>query len=339
MTVTQANAQVWLGDNNFRMEQIEFPKLGDNELLIALRVATVCGSDRHTISGRRASPYPSILGHEGVGTVVASRRGGIQVGDRVVFSVTDTCGRCDRCLVGLSAKCTSVRKVGHEPLGGDWALNGTYATHIHIQSGQAVERVPDHVGDEAAATAGCAIATVMAVVEKAGDLNGRTVLVNGLGMLGLTTVVAARAAGAHRVIASDPDPRARSLAAGLAHEVMESVEPGLMVDCALELSGARAGVLSTLASLGIGGTAVLAGSVAPTHPVEMDPEWVVRGWRTITGVHNYEPHHLGQAVAFLSEHQDQLPWDAIFGRRYALAELPSAFASTPVGLREVIEMP
>lgn len=71
----------------------------------------------------------------------------------------------------------------------------------------------------------------------------------------------------------------------------------------------------------------------------MDPEWVVRGWRTITGVHNYEPHHLRQAVGFLSEYQDQLPWDAIFGRRYALAELPSAFACAPVGLRDVIEMP
>ena len=338
MTNTEARAQVWLGDTTFRMEHIGFPELGERELLIALAVATVCGSDRHTVSGRRSSPSPSILGHEGMGTVVASRREGIRVGDRVVFSVTDTCGRCDRCRAGLSAKCTSVRKVGHEPLGGAWALNGTYATHLHVQSGQAVERVPDHVGDEAAATAGCAIATVMAVMDKAGDLSGRTVLVNGLGMLGLTAVVAARAAGAGHVIASDPDPHARSLVAGLAHEVTASVEPGVLVDCALELSGARGGVMSTLASLDIGGTAVLAGSVSPTHPVGLDPEWVVRGWRTITGVHNYEPHHLGQAVCFLDEHQDRLPWEAIFGRRYALEELPSAFAAAPGGLREVIDL-
>lgn len=338
MTSTKARAQVWMGGTAFRMESLGFPELDDNELLVALSVATVCGSDRHTVSGRRSSPAPSILGHEGMGTVVASRRDGIRVGDRVVFSVTDTCGRCARCRAGLSAKCTSVRKVGHEPLGGSWVLNGTYATHLHVQSGQAVERVPDHVGDEAAATAGCAIATVMAVMERAGDLNGRTVLVNGLGMLGLTAVVAARAAGASYVIASDPDAQARSLVAGLADEVTSSVEPGLLVDCALELSGARAGVMSTLASLDIGGTAVLAGSVSPTHPVGLDPEWVVRGWRTITGVHNYEPHHLGQAIGFLDVHQDRLPWDAVFGRRYALEELPSAFAAAPEGLREVVDL-
>ncbi len=338
MTGAQALAQVWLGGGSFRVAHVDLPELQDGELLVALSVATICGSDRHTVTGRRPGPYPSILGHEGVGTVVATRRAGLGIGDRVVFSVTDTCGRCDRCRSGLSAKCVSVRKVGHEPFGDNWMLNGTYATHIHIQAGQAVAQIPEHIGLEAAATAGCSIATVMAVMEKAGDLVGRSVLINGLGMLGLTAVVAARAAGADRVIASDPDPRARSLVAGLAHEVMDSVKPGAMVDIALELSGARAGVLSTLAALDIGGTAVLAGSVAPTHRIDVDPEWVVRGWRTITGVHNYEPRHLGEAVRFLDQNQDDLPWDAIFGHRYELADLPEAFQATPGGLREVIQL-
>ena len=334
----QAVAQLWLGGSDFRAEHVDPPEIADGELLIALSVAAVCGSDRHTVTGRRPGPYPSILGHEGVGTVVAGHRPGIAVGDRVVFSVTDSCGNCPRCRAGLSAKCISVRKVGHEPYGGNWLLNGTYASHIHIQSGQAVEVLPDHVTDDAAAVAGCSIATVMAALEKAGPLRDRTVLINGLGMLGLSAVVAARAAGAARVIAVDPDEQARAVAKGLADETVAALVPGTVVDVALELSGVRAGVQAAVGALDLGGVAVLAGSVAPTSPVDVDPEWVVRGWRTITGVHNYEPRHLGIAVSFLEEHQNVLPWEEIIGHRYGLAGLPDAFLSASPGLRDVIDL-
>ena len=342
MGTAQAVAQLWLGGTDFRAEYVDLPDITDGELLIDLSVAAVCGSDRHTVTGRRSGPYPSILGHEGMGTVVASTRPGIAVGDRVVFSVTDSCGDCQRCRAGMTAKCVSVRKVGHEPYGGNWLLNGTYASHIHIQAGQAVESLPDHVTDDAAAVAGCSIATVMAALEQAGPLNGRTVLINGLGMLGLTAVVAARAAGAAKVIAVDPHEQARTMAQGLAggaaDEVGAALAPDTVVDVVLELSGVRAGVQTALSALDLGGVAVLAGSVAPTSPVNLDPEWVVRGWRTITGVHNYEPRHLGAAVAFLDEHQNVLPWEEIIGRRYGLDDLPDAFLTTSTGLRDVIDL-
>lgn len=338
MDTAQATVQLWLGGSDFRSQEVALPELAVGELLLELSIAAVCGSDRHTVTGRRPGVYPSILGHEGTGTVAASRREGVAIGERVVFSVTDTCGNCPRCRAGLSAKCTSVRKVGHEPFGGTWLLNGTYASHIHIQEGQAVATVPAHVSDEAAAVAGCSIATVMAAVDKAGPVVGRRVLVNGLGMLGLTAVLAARAAGAAHVIAVDPSPGARALATGLADEVHASLVPGTLVDIALELSGVRAGVQTSVAALDLGGVAVLAGSVAPTSPVEVDPEWVVRGWRTITGVHNYEPRHLGEAMTFLGDHQAELPWGEILGQRYALADLPAAFTTVSSGLRDVIDL-
>lgn len=339
MVVTeQAVAQLWLGAGDFRAEYLDLPEIAEGELLIKLSVAAVCGSDRHTVTGRRSGPSPCILGHEGVGIVVDSHRPGISVGDRVVFSVTDSCGDCQRCRTGLSAKCISVRKVGHEPYGGNWLLNGTYASHIHIQSGQAVEIIPDHVTDDAAAVAGCSIATVMAALEKAGPLCGRTVVINGLGMLGLTAVVAARAAGAAKIIAIDPDEHARAVATGLADEIVATLVPGTVVDVALELSGVRAGVQAVLSALDLGGVAVLAGSVAPTSPVDVDPEWLVRGWRTITGVHNYEPRHLGAAVSFLEEYQNVLPWEEIIGHRHSLTDLPDAFFIPSPGLRDVIDM-
>lgn len=332
-----AHAQVWHGGQSFELTEVVLPALGEGELLVELRSATVCGSDRHTVSGRRPGASPSILGHEGAGVVVASRREDIEAGDRVVFSVTSVCQDCENCRRGLTAKCTRVAKVGHEEFTGPWLLSGTYATHIHLLAGIAVVKLPEQLSFVQAAPAGCAIATVMAMMEAAGPVAGRSVLVNGLGMLGITAVVAARAAGAERIIGCDPHPAGRDAVAGLADEVVVETG-GHGVDVSLELSGAAAGVRAALDALAVGGTAVLAGTVAPVGDVDLDPEWLVRGWRTVTGVHNYEPHHLEQAVEFLAQQGGLLPWGRVLGQRYRLAELPQAFAARASGARAVLTM-
>ncbi|NJC55364.1 alcohol dehydrogenase catalytic domain-containing protein [Brevibacterium marinum] len=331
----RAQAVVWLGGNRFETQSFDLPVLGEGESLVRLRTATVCGSDRHTVRGRRPGACPSILGHEGVGLVEDSRAG-LPLGQRVVFSVTSMCGECGNCRRGLSAKCASVAKVGHESTDSGWALSGTYATHIHLPAGVAVVPVPDSVPDAVAATAGCAVATVMAMVEAAGDLKGKRVFVNGLGMLGLTAVAAAQSRGAAEVLAFDPSPRRQDLAlfAG-ASTIMEEETPA-DVDVALELSGTASGVETCLAGLGTGGTAVLAGSVSPGSNVEITPEQLVRGWRTITGVHNFEPHHLRQAVDFLTADGANMPWDHILGGPIGLSEVAQEFAEPSPGLRTVV---
>ncbi|SNV67409.1 alcohol dehydrogenase [Corynebacterium cystitidis] len=273
-----------------------------------MTAATICGSDRHTVSGSRSAPRPSILGHEGVGTVIESRRDVCEPGQRVVFSVAAVCGRCDNCQRGLTAKCRSVAKAGHERFDGPWPLSGTFATHMHVVKGQKASVVPDTVSDAVAATAGCAVATVMAVMEAAGPVAGRTVLVNGVGMLGLVAVA----------------------------DRLAPTAVGLHADVVLELSGVRRGVIDALGTLNVGGTAVLAGSVIPTAEVPLDPEWIVRGWRTVTGVHNYEPHHLDQAAEFLAE--VDLPWDAILASPITLEELPAAFTRNDDHLRVVVKL-
>lgn len=332
---------VWTGGGDFRLLDLPLPEVAElavGESLVRLSVATICGSDRHTVSGRRAGACPSILGHEGVGTVLLTRHPDLVVGQRVVFSVTASCGSCRHCRHGLSAKCEDVAKTGHEPLEGAWPLSGTYATHIRLLAGQAVSVVPAQVPDAVASTAGCAVATVMAMLERAGDLRGRRVLVNGAGMLGMVAIVAARAAGAEHVIACDISERNLELAALCADEVLtpEAVCP--TVDVALELSGAASGVEMCLRCLELGGTAVLAGSVAPGPEITVDPEWLVRGWHTITGVHNYEPRHLEQAVDFLATEGRQLPWGKLLGGPVALTELPGQFQCPDGTLRTVVTL-
>ena len=106
-------AAVWDG-SAIAVREVRLPEPGPGETLIRISTATVCGSDLHTVSGRRPAPCPSILGHEAVGVVVATGADSpVSVGDRVVWSGTVSCGDCPRCRAGLSAKCCSVRKVGH----------------------------------------------------------------------------------------------------------------------------------------------------------------------------------------------------------------------------------
>lgn len=330
-----ATAQVWNGGSAFELKELAFPELKDGELLVRLTGATVCGSDRHTVQGRRSSPSPSVLGHEGVGEVVVSKRAGLETGQRVVFSVVSSCGECARCRSGLTAKCLSVQKVGHESLRGPWPLSGTYATHIHLLAGQTVIPVAQEVPDVAASVASCAVATVMSAFEAADEIEGRTVLINGIGMLGLVALSEAERRRAGRIIGCDINGNSFHLAEASADELVNDPS-GIQADVVFDFSGVSEGVSGALSTLNVGGTAVLAGSVAPSPNVALDPEWVVRGWRTVTGVHNYEPRHLAQAVDFVENTGARIGWDAVAGPPISLAELPGELVSKNLFLRRLV---
>lgn len=339
-------ALVWHGDDEFRRTPMPAPELGPGEALAAVELATVCGSDRHTVSGRRPGPCPSILGHEAVGRLVAVHDGGatdvqgrpLSVGDRVVWSVAASCGRCDRCRRGLTAKCLVLLKTGHEPLDGPWPLSGDFATHVHLRRGLGLVRVPDSVPDGAAAVAACAGATVMACVEAAGPveaLRGRRVLVSGAGMLGLFACAILHDLGAAEIEVRDvhPDRLATALDFGATRAVrvgeqapVSTTEPGEETeprfDLAVELSGAPSSVRACLAALDLGGRLVLAGSVTPGPDLTVSPERIVRSWLSITGVHNYEPRHLQQAVDFLARAAGRYDWAAVIADPLPLSALP-----------------
>jgi putative phosphonate catabolism associated alcohol dehydrogenase len=326
LTTRLTRAAVWTGGNTLMVREVPIPELGDGDVLVRVDLATVCGSDLHTVSGRRAGACPSVLGHEAVGTVVdTGPHAPAGVGDRIIWSVTVGCGQCPRCLGGRSAKCLSVRKVGHESFDGAWPLSGAYAEHIVVPAGAAIAVVPPHIPDAAAAPAACATATVMATLEAAGDVAGLRVLVVGAGMLGTAAVGAYTDAGA-AVRISDPDP----VRVEVARAFGATPDDGREVDVAVDFSGSAPAIGAALARLDIGGRLVLAGSVAPGPPVPVDPERVVRGWLTVTGVHNYEPRHLRQAVAMLDRYR--YPWASLVAPPVPLADIATVFSRPAVGL-------
>ncbi|MER5863298.1 zinc-binding dehydrogenase [Kitasatospora sp. NPDC002040] len=315
---------------------------GPGELLVRIDLATVCGSDLHTVEGRRPSPAPSLLGHEQVGTVVGVGTGGVRCVDgtpvepgmRVVWSVAASCGRCERCRDGLPQKCLHLRKYGHEPWSERSPLNGGFATHCVVLAGTAVVAVPAGLPDQVASPASCATATVaaaLAAVGGTGTLAGRRVLITGAGMLGLTAAAMAATAGA-QVSAVDPDPERRSRALQFgAGTVSDGTEPPAEADIALDFSGHPAAVQRCLDSLAVGGRAVLVGSVSPGPTVALDPERLVRGLHTVVGVHNYHPHDLDTAVRFLTEHHRAFPFASLVAAAHPLERIAEAIEAARTG--------
>jgi len=331
--------------------------LAPGDALIEVEFATVCGSDLHTVHGRRSAPTPLVLGHEQVGKVVAMGEGALRadglpltIGDRVIWSIMVSCGNCDRCLKGIPQKCRTLAKYGHEQVRHGWELSGGFATHVHLRSGTAIVPVAESMPREIAAPLSCASATAIAAVDAAAsitDLDGATMLVTGAGLVGLTVAAAATDRGA-RVIVSDPDPsrRANALRFG-AIEAVDPMSPAGMpdsleavrnrlglsdgLDVAIEASGSSVAVAQAIDCLDIGGVAVLVGSVHPAGRVPLDPEAMVRGLKTIRGVHNYAPHHLMDAVAYLERRHSAYPFAELVGISFPLTELDAAIAEATAG--------
>lgn len=339
--VLVVDAQLWMGGRAFEGIKFPAPVPGPGEALARIDLATVCGSDVHTVSGRRPGPHPSILGHEAVGRIAALGAGGLKdftgrelaIGDRIVWSVTVSCGACDRCVAGMTAKCRKLMKTGHEPYAGTWALSGSYASHILLPQGAALVRVPPSISDAAAAPAACAAATVMAALEAAGPLERKRVLISGAGMLGIVACAVARSRGAAAVEVRDvnADRLAQASAFGATAAVLVGdADAARTFEVAVELSGAQPGVTTALAALDVGGRLVLAGSVSPGPAIAVDPERMVRSLLTISGVHNYEARHLQEAVDFLAMTRDIYPWDGLIEAPRPLPEL-SRLVQQPAG--------
>jgi alcohol dehydrogenase len=327
--------------------EFPLPEPEHSEILVEVVACTLCGSDLHSLHGRRTVLVPTILGHEVLGRIAAfgptaARHDAagepLTIGDRVTWAIVASCGECFYCHRSLPQKCERQTKYGHEPLRPGRILTGGLAQHCVLVSGTAVFRVPEQLSDATACPANCATATVAAALEAAGEVAGRCVLVMGCGMLGLTATVWARALGAACVIACDVEPRRLALAETfgatvgcppdeLSRVVMDATA-GHGVDIALELTGEPTAfeILFPLARLG--GALILVGAVFPSRPIAIVPEQIVRRCLTVRGIHNYAPRHLQAALAFLAAHLST-PFPTLVGDWQPLAALDQVLATSP----------
>ena len=332
----------------FRLVTFPLRDPGPGEVVLRVSLCTVCGSDLHTASGRRHGPTPCVLGHEVVGTVEHAGSEARDVegrpllpGQRVVVGVATGCGHCFFCQRGWPQKCESLVKLGHTKSEASRAPFAGQASHCHVPAGAAIVPVADSVPDEVAAPAGCAAATVAAVLRRAGSAlePGACILIFGAGMLGLTAAAMATARGAGTVIVCDVEESRlqRSRAFGATHTVMlpdglallagivSERTQGRGADAMLELSGSPQAAGWGLERLRVGGVAVWAGGVLPTPPVPVVPEKVVKNCLTIAGIHNYAPSDLQTALDFLAANHERFPFAKLVAATYPLEAVDEAF--------------
>ncbi|MCE7482559.1 alcohol dehydrogenase catalytic domain-containing protein [Microbacterium profundi] len=329
-----ATAKVWLGVGQ-EHETVAVPGvgLGHGDVLIAVELSTICGSDVHTVQGHRSAPAPLVLGHESVGRVIAIGEGGataadgaaLRIGDRAVWSVTVSCGACDRCTAGLTQKCRTLAKYGHERIGPRWELTGGFASHVHLRTGTTIVRVPEALPAAVLAPASCATATAWAAVVRGAagrSLEGMRVLVYGAGLVGLSAAAIAADDGADVTIV-DPSPSRRAFAERFgAASAVKATEPA---DIVIEASGHA--VADAIAAADVGGAVVLVGSVFPADPVPLEAENLVRRLLTVTGVHNYTGAELASAVGFLAGRGRAYPFADVVGAVHQLDDVDAALAA------------
>lgn len=305
------------------------PEVQVGETLVRIHCCTLCGSDLHTISGRRTERSPSILGHEILGVVedvsdapVLDLQGNaIRRGDRVTWAICVSCRECDRCQAGLPQKCRELRKYGHALAEGRFALSGGLAEAVLLRSNTAIIKVPVGLPDLVACPANCATATVMAAFNAIGSVEGKRVLLLGAGLLGLTAAAVAQTRGAAAITASDPLTERVRLA--------EKFGADGKIDCSefdvvMDFSGSVDAIEAALKVAGVGAKIVLVGAVMKCDDIRLNPEQVIRKCWQIFGVHNYAPADLMDAICFLRDHHHTYPFADLVSEEFPLQEIDKA---------------
>jgi threonine dehydrogenase-like Zn-dependent dehydrogenase len=198
-----------------RMEMREYPvpAIGPREMLLRVEMVSICGSEPKKYQGTAmwaaewgGMPFPFILGHEMVGFLEevgaeAARLHGVKVGDRVVVEPYISCGRCRYCGSGNYQLCRTRHTYGFSKSCAEPPhLWGAYSEYLFVAEGSKVHKIGADVPAESAVLLSV-IGNGIRWTKTRGELQcGETVVVLGPGAQGLATVIAAKGAGAARII-------------------------------------------------------------------------------------------------------------------------------------------
>jgi S-(hydroxymethyl)glutathione dehydrogenase / alcohol dehydrogenase len=278
------------------VDDVELDAPRTDEVRVQVEACGMCHSDLSYIDGVLPGQFPMVLGHEAAGVVTELGPGvtTVKEGQRVVLSFRPPCKRCYWCIRGEESLCAE----GSKLMSGRLSDGGTRLAHngVEVMRGivvagfaeqtvvpaAAATALPDDIPLHVAALIGCAIQTGLGAVMNTADVEvGSTVLISGLGGIGMSIVQGAAIAGAAVIIGVDPVESRRELALRLgATNVIDpatsdavafarEVTHGIGVDYAFDAVGRPEIVEQLMKLTRNGGTTVMVGVPGPSDTVKV----------------------------------------------------------------------
>lgn len=344
------------------VENLKLEEPGPTELLVKIEAAGLCHSDLSVVNGDRPRPVPMLLGHEASGIVesVGDAVTDVFTGDRVVLTFLPRCGECEACQTDGKLPCergTTANENGTLLSGTDRLRDNSGNQVFHhlgcsafatkaVVDRRSVVPVDQDVPPTVAALLGCAVLTGGGAVLNAGKPNPQDdIIVVGLGGVGMSALLVARAVTKGRVIGIDEQLSKLELAKELgADEVFtpdQAVKEGTNAPVVIEAAGHPNAFESAFSLTAPGGITVTVGLPNPAAVSRISPLTMTAESRTVVG------SYLGSSVPsrdiprFVEMwRKGKLPLEKLISSEIALEDLNGALDALASGqaLRQIIRL-
>lgn len=330
----------------FRIALHEYPvpEIGPDEGLLRVEMVGICSTDVKIYQGKITTfPLPLIMGHELVGRIEkigrnAAKMWCLKEGDRVVPEASVSCGVCEGCLTGNYRFCRNALGYGLKvSCDRPPHLWGGYSQYMYLAPGSVLHPISESIPPRKAALINSILANGVQWVSLKGQLRvGGTILIEGMGSLGLGSVVAAREAGAKTVmvsgLAADRDRFDLARRLGADHLINVEEEPllptvhrlteGKGVDLVLDVTGNPASFPLALEAVRNQGTVVLAGLTGGDIKAPIILDRIEQKEIRIQGVRNkgYEATVIAISIAG----SDRYPLEEMVAAEYPLSDCAKA---------------
>jgi len=310
----QALVKYEMGDGYLELRDVPEPEAGEGQVKIEVHAAGICGSDLHIWHGDIGIPLrlPVVLGHEFSGVITAVGHGvqgpevqGLEIGHRVTAENSHTvCGECEYCMTGDYNLCEGRLATGY-------AYDGAFAPYCVVPA-ERVHVLPDTVDFLTGALSDPSACAYRAVCEKAGVHAGDTVLILGVGPMGLFNTQYAKACGGRIILAgTSADVERLEIGKGLGADfTVDVTQPGAVdeikhfvgrsgIDVVLECSGAPDAARLGLELIKKRGRFVPVGIHG--RPFEIDLDVILYKEITVRGMFSHKYEAWEKAIALFAQ--------------------------------------
>ena len=277
------------------LRSFPIPHPKEDEVLVKVEAAGVCGSDVHMWEGRDPRiRLPMILGHEGAGEIVDMNRekkgvhgNPLKIGDKVLWNRAVTCGHCYYCKIKMEPSLCPHRWVYgiHTSCSEPPYLTGNYSEYLLLDRKVDLFKIDSKVDLPSLVPASCSGATAAHAFDLSKMESGDSVLVQGVGPLGIFAIAFAKSLGASQIIAVGGTKERlalcrffgatlilnrNSLSFEERKEIMREATQGRGVDVAFEMAGEPDALKECISSARTGGSCITAGFGEPHGTIELD---------------------------------------------------------------------